>query len=578
MGIILKYIQKNPQAGLLYYRRLFPAALRQYIPSQPQHLKRSLKATAIDAPGALARYKEAHDEYERLVALARKVQTGTYDTLDEPMIIYLTAKFESAWRTKADEIRWQRGEAKDRQDEGVDYLLDDFRHWNADGDLEAIVPFWTKDATALVIAQGLILDPHNTDRFNRLCASLNEAAIVVCEAIRVGKQNQQKELPPSPRLNVPQTSGTIASKSFEALALETMDLAHVRVSEYTRTEIKTSLRFFREAFGKPVPAEITRAMVNEWLELLAKRPSRLPKEHRQTPLRELVEIYEGRTDIPFLMPQTLKGRSVYLAGRWDAIAAAGGMVEGQSNPFRGHKFQRNAASRMVKGFSASELRAIFSLPIFTAGERPDGGKGEASYWLPLLMLTTGARPTEVAQLLTGNVWQTDGVWLIKFTDEGEHPAIGPKTLKTARTESGKRTFPVPSRLLDLKFIEYIDHLNASGEVAMFPRLNPKSAAGNDLHASYGVWWGEYLREMGILPTGVTRQPSKGFRHVWQTAALNAKVPREAREYIMGHTDSGGNAQRFYGDWTALGEYIHVVDPEGPDWSKVLRWANNDQAK
>jgi integrase len=121
---------------------------------------------------------------------------------------------------------------------------------------------------------------------------------------------------------------------------------------------------------------------------------------------------------------------------------------------------------MVKGFSPVELLGVFSLPIFTQAERPGGGKGEASYWMPLLMLMTGARPSEVAQLVTDNIWQEDGTWLIEYTDQGEHPAIGQKTLKTERSGSGRRTLPVPKRLLDLNLVGYVDHLKSGGETAL----------------------------------------------------------------------------------------------------------------
>lgn len=46
----------------------------------------------------------------------------------------------------------------------------------------------------------------------------------------------------------------------------------------------------------------------------------------------------------------------------------------------------------------SELRTLFTSPVFVAGFRPDGGRGEAAYWLPLLGIYTGARLGELAPL------------------------------------------------------------------------------------------------------------------------------------------------------------------------------------
>ena len=44
--------------------------------------------------------------------------------------------------------------------------------------------------------------------------------------------------------------------------------------------------------------------------------------------------------------------------------------------------------------------------MFTVGERPQGGKGEASFWLPLLALFTGARLGEIASLRASEVLAT----------------------------------------------------------------------------------------------------------------------------------------------------------------------------
>ncbi|MGA7326889.1 MAG: hypothetical protein WBX25_20965 [Rhodomicrobium sp.] len=45
------------------------------------------------------------------------------------------------------------------------------------------------------------------------------------------------------------------------------------------------------------------------------------------------------------------------------------------------------------------MNLIFSFPIFTKGERPKGGGGEAAKWLPLLAAFTGARLEELGQAL-----------------------------------------------------------------------------------------------------------------------------------------------------------------------------------
>jgi integrase len=54
-------------------------------------------------------------------------------------------------------------------------------------------------------------------------------------------------------------------------------------------------------------------------------------------------------------------------------------------------------------FNIAELKLLFASPVFTREERPEGGKGEAAFWLPLLGLFTGARRGELAGLTAADV-------------------------------------------------------------------------------------------------------------------------------------------------------------------------------
>ncbi|ATW02460.1 hypothetical protein CHN51_02175 [Sphingorhabdus sp. YGSMI21] len=487
------------------------------------------------------------------------------------MIALLAVEFENGWRKEADE-NWTWTPPDETGSLTVtDMMLVDFGAWKAEQDLTEIVGYWTSTAQSLAERQGLVLDPTDPDRLDGLCWALNDAAVEVCVAIQNGTQGTLK--PQSEPLVSVRPKGTSDNhcEAFEALVVKVMDLPNVDISPSVRQETSTALRFLQEAFGSPTPAEITRPMVTVWIQLLAKRPRQLPKEHRNIPLKKLAEMYEGRVDVERLAPQTYQGRVSCLAKRWDELARTGLIDQDLghlANPFRGHPQAKKRPSKASKGFSPEELSSIFSLPIFTAGERPNGGKGEASYWIPLILFTTGARPEEVAQLLVSDFWEVNGHWLMKYTDEGEHPVKGQQSLKTDGQLSGRRTLPVPQRLIDLKLPEYLKYLKAQGEVALFPLLRTKGSR-NLLFSAYGEWWSLYLRSKKVLPKG--RKASREFRHVWTTAARGAKVSSEARSYIQGHRINTGNSQSEYGHFEALGEHIHLVDPQGPDWSKVISW-------
>ena len=72
------------------------------------------------------------------------------------------------------------------------------------------------------------------------------------------------------------------------------------------------------------------------------------------------------------------------------LAKSNGMVS--ANPFADLKLVK--PSRVEKprlSFSQADLDLVFQSPVFTKGQRPLGGAGEAAYWIPLIALMTGRK-------------------------------------------------------------------------------------------------------------------------------------------------------------------------------------------
>jgi integrase len=226
--------------------------------------------------------------------------------------------------------------------------------------------------------------------------------------------------------------------------------------------------------------------VTHYLDLLAERPSRLPKEHFHCDLKQLAALYKDREDVKRLTSKTIEAYCLALNARWKEAQSDGSIPEALVSPFSGRKFSRKTPGpRAAKGFSPDELTAYFSMPAFKDGVRPKRGKGEAIFWVPLILMYTGARPEEVAQLLVDDIFQheQDGRWVIRFTDEGWHPVKGQQSLKTEGQESGRRTFPVPQPLIALGLLAYRKSLQDAGEAALFPCCASKASAAASMRAS-----------------------------------------------------------------------------------------------
>src|SRR4051794_24821771 len=136
-------------SGRLEYRRAFPNELRAHLGRR--ELIASLGAKGLAEPGAMERYNAANDDYERLVAWARKVVSGTFDFLDSATTAYLAEAFYAQSLELDDAKRWAAGDEREarwafKTAETLDGILPLYRHLQATGDLDGIVELWAEEA------------------------------------------------------------------------------------------------------------------------------------------------------------------------------------------------------------------------------------------------------------------------------------------------------------------------------------------------------------------------------------------------------------------------------------------------
>jgi len=203
-------------------------------------------------------------------------------------------------------------------------------------------------------------------------------------------------------------------------------------------------------------------------------------------------------------------------------------------------------------FALDELQAIFASPVYAAGERPKGGKGEAAYWLPLLGLFTGARLEEIGQFRVSDVQRKEypdqdgemlASWFLHITEatDGRGQA---NRIKNAVSE---RLVPLHPELERLGFIAYVGKLkDQQGRV--FPDLVPNIYGR--LTAKWGEWFGPYMRTV----CGITdkRKVFHSFRHTFKDYSRRAKMPEGIQRQLMGH--AGKDVADDYG----IGYDLHTL--------------------
>jgi integrase len=451
MGVVVRYLKEHPKTGELIYRRAIPAELRAF--TDRTQVRRFLGAKSTESREASRRLTEAREEYEEVVRRAqhraeaeRRTSNGTLQPITPALLEFLVQASKVEALDDDEWARWQpkspdrRKERAKRLQENVEEDLTEARAWRTDGDLEAIASAWTPHVLNVAEQRDIYLDPQDP-HFPALCVGLNDAMIEAWEGVLSRLQGHKIPTPPEPTKPDASAARKVPAHSFETIAEAILTNERLNIGAATQQSTRTALRLFREAHGSPPPSGIDKAAVSEWLDLLAARPNRLPQEQRTLSLRSVVELYRNK-DVERLSNKTISTHLAALSAVWNkAQREEGTIAEGLPNPFVRRGSLKIVRPETPTQLSTTEISAIFALPIFTAGERPTRGKGEASYWIPLLLLWTGARPEEVAQLMVQDVVRDPkGQWTLRFTNEGKHPHKGERSLKT---EAARRTIPIP---------------------------------------------------------------------------------------------------------------------------------------
>lgn len=201
-------------------------------------------------------------------------------------------------------------------------------------------------------------------------------------------------------------------------------------------------------------------------------------------------------------------------------------------------------------FNAADLATLFGSPIFTEHKRSQGQSGEASYWIPVLMFYSGARPEELAGLALSDLHHDEKLgWYLNLIDRPSSedadlfddeivPQSHRRTLKNAPSV---RRVPVAQELIDLGLLRYADWVRERGATVLFPTLRKD---GHDkLSGSFSKFFGRYKRVVGIVDD---RKVLYSFRHTMKDMLEAAAVPSKYLKRLMGHTSGDGAVTDGYG--------------------------------
>lgn len=179
-------------------------------------------------------------------------------------------------------------------------------------------------------------------------------------------------------------------------------------------------------------------------------------------------------------------------------------------------------------WTREQLATLFGLPLFTSYELPTLVRGgeDAAYWIPLLGLYTGARVSELAQLLVSDVQAISEIHALSISDAAEGQRL--------KSEAARRLVPLHSELIRLGFLDYVRDVRNTGAKRLFPKLRLR----HDKPGGYfSEWFGQFK------PEGLPDFHS--FRHTLRSALADAEVPESIMDRITGHSLRGSTGTRVY---------------------------------
>lgn len=293
---------------------------------------------------------------------------------------------------------------------------------------------------------------------------------------------------------------------------------------------------FMETVGPGFPVgAITKKHVRDWKALLLRYPVRATEVSvfKGMSIYQIVEANEVHKR-PVLSDRTVN-RYLSSLSAFCSWAVANGYMA--SNPCSGMALPK-ARGNQVLPFTTDQLNTLFRSPLF-AGAQSDtewryiSRPGEVlvrdyRFWVPLIMLFSGARPGEIGQLAVSDLRQEHGRWIMHITTEGETHSEG----KSVKTAGSMRVIPIHPELDRLGLLEYRQARAEAGDKQLFP--GARRNARGQMMADFSREFGKYLTRIGLKEgRGLSLY---SFRHGAADALRRAGYLDNQFGFILGHTE------------------------------------------
>lgn len=293
----------------------------------------------------------------------------------------------------------------------------------------------------------------------------------------------------------------------------------------TLKEYYIGVRRFIDLHGDMDATRITRSHAEEFRDALRQLPSRPPNHVRELPLQKQVqwgENHEKKKIGQAAINKNLLGvKSTLHYGFWETAVFED---RNWQNPFDGFSKKPRKPTHPIKPFTNNQLEKIFSRQHYKT-------KSVEKFWIPIVLLYTGARLDEVSPLHVDDVKLHPVPHIHCENLEDDDPELS----KTLKTDSSHRTIPLHRDLIDIGFLNYVDAVRDKGERLLFPNLRHGKASGRGDSVSRDFI--RRFREIGKVDSSSDLDTKSlvthSLRHSFRTRALYLPDQMFVK-IVMGH--------------------------------------------
>lgn len=406
------------------------------------------------------------------------------------------------------------------------------------GDYKLIAP-----AVQDFVAKHRLLVDLGSDEYRELCSLMTRAEI---EGLQRTLERDEGDFTGAPKDPIVKPASGIVREAaapgetimelFELYARENPN----QIKSDTLAQARRDVGLFVDHVGSTFPVHrIDKKAVREWKALLLQYPIKATetKAFAGMKIAQIVkhnEIVKKPTISAPTVNRHLSGFSAFCT--W--LTNHGYLT---ANP-AADMFLKKSKEKTTKPFTVDEMNILFKSSFFTGCQNDDAPRfwskpgnvliRDHRFWVPLIMLFSGARPAEIAQLGIDDVREDRGHWIMHITTEGD----GDKSVKTA---GSMRVVPVHPELVKLGLLKHHAELKKQGEKRLFP-LAERNERGQMI-ATFSRDFPRYLTKIGLKEgRGLSLY---SFRHGAADALRRAGFLDEQFGFILGHT-SGTMTQRY----------------------------------